>query len=42
MNRQLILSCALRRPTAIATGMKWLADKADCVTIRCAEGYCRD
>lgn len=25
-----------------ATGMKWLADKHDCLTIRQGEGYCRD
>jgi hypothetical protein len=31
------------RPTdGAATGMKWLADKADCLTIRYGEGYCRD
>jgi hypothetical protein len=24
-----------------ATGMKWLADKSDCLTIRTGEGYCR-
>jgi hypothetical protein len=25
-----------------ATGMKWLADKRDCLTVRRGEGYCRD
>lgn len=25
-----------------ATGMKWLADKSNCLTIRYGEGYCRD
>jgi hypothetical protein len=25
-----------------ATGMKWLGDKTDCLTIRLGEGYCRD
>jgi hypothetical protein len=25
-----------------ATGMKWLAGKANCLTIRLGEGYCRD
>src|SRR5690606_2166804 len=25
-----------------ATGMKWLADKPDCLTVRRGEGYCRD
>jgi hypothetical protein len=24
------------------TGMKWLADKKDCLVIRSGEGYCRD
>ncbi|MDC7683382.1 hypothetical protein PQU92_08855 [Asticcacaulis sp. BYS171W] len=24
------------------TGMKWLADKRDCVTVTTGEGYCRD
>lgn len=24
------------------TGMKWLRDKSDCLTIRVGEGYCRD
>ena len=24
-----------------ATGMKWLADKSDCLTVRAGEGYCR-
>ncbi len=24
------------------TGMKWLSDKADCLTIRYGEGFCRD
>jgi len=25
-----------------ATGMKWLADKTSCLTVRYGEGYCRD
>lgn len=25
-----------------ATGMKWLADKKDCLTVRRGEGFCRD
>ena len=25
-----------------ATGMKWLAGKARCLTVRVGEGYCRD
>lgn len=24
------------------TGMKWLADKSNCLTVRAGEGYCRD
>lgn len=24
------------------TGMKWLSDKTDCLTIKAGEGYCRD
>ena len=24
------------------TGMKWLAGKSDCLTVRAGEGYCRD
>ena len=26
----------------LATGMKWLADKQDCLTVKTGEGYCRD
>ena len=25
-----------------ATGMKWLSEKANCLTVRAGEGYCRD
>jgi len=25
-----------------ATGMKWLAGKSNCLTVRAGEGYCRD
>lgn len=25
-----------------ATGMKWLADKKDCIVVKSGEGYCRD
>lgn len=25
-----------------ATGMKWLADKRDCLVVKAGEGYCRD
>ncbi len=26
----------------VATGMKWLADKKDCLVVKAGEGYCRD
>lgn len=32
----------LRPTNGVDTGMKWLADKKDCLTIRSGEGYCRD
>lgn len=32
----------LRATDGQATGMKWLADKKDCLTVRPGEGYCRD
>jgi hypothetical protein len=32
----------IRASDGAATGMKWLADKKDCVTIQAGEGYCRD
>jgi hypothetical protein len=32
----------LRPTSGEATGMKWLADKHDCLTIARGEGYCRD
>jgi hypothetical protein len=32
----------VRATDGTATGMKWLADKTDCLTIRYGEGYCRD
>ena len=28
--------------TGAATGMKWLAEKQDCLVVRTGEGYCRD
>lgn len=36
-----------RRETIVAgngeqTGMKWLADKKDCLVVKSGEGYCRD
>jgi hypothetical protein len=32
----------IRATDGVATGMKWLADKSTCLTIRFGEGYCRD
>lgn len=32
----------IRATDGRATGMKWLADKKDCLTISPGEGYCRD
>jgi hypothetical protein len=32
----------IRATDGAATGMKWLADKRNCLTIRLGEGYCRD
>lgn len=33
---------SIRATDGKATGMKWLADKKDCLTIKSGEGYCRD
>lgn len=33
---------ALRRGTGDETGLKWLADKRDCLVVEPGEGYCRD
>ncbi|MEP7206627.1 MAG: hypothetical protein ABI920_06795 [Casimicrobiaceae bacterium] len=33
---------SIRATGGAATGMKWLADKHDCLTIRRGEGFCRD
>lgn len=33
---------ALRASNGEQTGMKWLAEKKDCLTVRTGEGYCRD
>lgn len=33
---------AIRATNGAATGMKWLADKSNCLTVRTGEGYCRD
>jgi hypothetical protein len=32
----------LRHTDGEATGMKWLADKTNCLTINPGDGYCRD
>lgn len=32
----------IRKGTGAETGMKWLADKSDCVVVDAHEGYCRD
>jgi hypothetical protein len=32
----------IRASTGTQTGMKWLSEKKDCLTIRYGEGYCRD
>lgn len=31
----------LRHGTGLETGMKWLADKEDCIVVKQSEGYCR-
>jgi len=33
---------AIRATTGDETGMKWLAGKTTCLTIKLGEGYCRD
>ena len=33
---------SLRATDGAGTGMKWLSDKANCLTIRLGEGFCRD
>jgi hypothetical protein len=33
---------AIRATKGAETGMKWLADKSNCLTVRPGEGYCRD
>jgi hypothetical protein len=33
---------SIRATNGVETGMKWLSDKSDCLTIRPGEGYCRD
>jgi hypothetical protein len=33
---------SLRATNGAETGMKWLSEKHDCLTVRAGEGYCRD
>lgn len=33
---------SIRASNGEATGMKWLADKENCLTIKAGEGFCRD
>jgi len=33
---------SIRATNGVGTGMKWLREKSDCLTIRTGEGYCRD
>lgn len=33
---------SLRATNGAETGMKWLSEKSDCLTVRVGEGYCRD
>lgn len=33
---------AIHATNGADTGMKWLNDKANCLTVRVGEGYCRD
>lgn len=33
---------SIRSTNGAQTGMKWLADKTNCLTVRVGEGYCRD
>jgi hypothetical protein len=32
----------IRATNGTDTGMKWLADKSNCLTVRLGEGYCRE
>ena len=33
---------SIRATNGAETGMKWLADKSNCLTVRPGEGYCRE
>ena len=33
---------SVRATNGVETGMKWLSEKSNCLTVRAGEGYCRD
>jgi hypothetical protein len=33
---------SLRATNGVETGMKWLSEKSNCLTVRAGEGYCRE
>ncbi|WP_439588114.1 hypothetical protein [Hydrogenophaga sp.] len=33
---------SVRASNGAETGMKWLSEKSDCLTVKAGEGYCRD
>lgn len=33
---------SIRATNGAETGMKWLSEKSNCLTVRASEGYCRD
>ena len=33
---------SVRATNGVETGMKWLREKSNCLTVRAGEGYCRD
>ena len=36
------VKASIRATNGAGTGMKWLSDKSNCLTVRVGEGYCRD
>ena len=36
------MKASLRATNGAETGMKWLSEKSNCLTVRAGEGYCRD
>lgn len=36
------VSETVKRGNGVDTGMKWLAEKKDCLVVKTGEGYCRD